>query len=299
MAEFDTVSKQLIKNYPADFVRFTLEQEDIEVLEVIDTEQPTVESRRTDSFIRVRIHGEEALVHNEFQTGDSTQTPMPRRMAGYIGRGIESHGLPIYSNVIYLRPDAGQTDPGQYVQDRLGYRVVIQYKVMRLIEFEGQKVLDTQLVGLIPFAPLMKPPEGMVAAQWLRRCVQTADGLPLDRPSKANFLTDLAILSGLVYESQTIIDIISEETMYESSIVQHFTERAIQQGIQQGERKSTIEDLLEVLAIRFHPSAAQTIKPTIETIEDLQSLKQLLRSAVQTPNLDEFRQTLDSMTNGE
>ena len=52
MAEFDTVSKQLIKDYPADFVRFSLEQEDVEVLEVIDTEQPTVESRRTDSFIR-------------------------------------------------------------------------------------------------------------------------------------------------------------------------------------------------------------------------------------------------------
>ncbi len=138
---------------------------------------------------------------------------------------------------------------------------------MRFIEFEGQKVLDTQLVGLIPFAPLMKPPEGMVAVQWLRRCVQTADGPPLDHPSKANFLTDPAILSGLVYESQTIINIISEETMYESSIVQYFTERAILQG----ERKSTIEDL--------------------------QSLKQLHRSAVQVSNLDEFRQTLDSMTN--
>ena len=136
---------------------------------------------------------------------------------------------------------------------------------MRLIEFEGQKVLDTQLVGLIPFAPLMKPPEGMVAG----RCVQTADGPPLDHPSKANFLTDLAILSGLVYESQTIIDIISEDTMYESSIVQYFTERAILQG----ERKNTIEDL--------------------------QSLKQLHRSAVQISNLDEFRQTLDSMTNGK
>ena len=93
-----------------DFVRFTFEQEDIEVLEVIDTEQPTVESRLMDSLIRVRIHGEEALVHNEFQTGDSTNPPMPRRMVGYIGRAIESYGLPIYSNVIYLRPDAGQRD---------------------------------------------------------------------------------------------------------------------------------------------------------------------------------------------
>ena len=295
MAEFDIVSKQLVKDYPADFVRFTFEQESVEVLEVIDTEQPTVESRSMDSLIRVRIHGEEALVHNEFQTGDSTNPPMPRRMAGYIGRAIETYGLPIYSNVIYLRPDAGQKDAGQYVQEREGYRIVLQYKVIRLTEIEGQAVIEQELWGLLPFAPLMKPPQGMVAAQWLRRCIQTADTLPLDSTNKSNFFTDIAILSGLIHDSQTITTIISEETMYESSIVQHFTER----GIQQGQIQQSIEYVLDVLEIRFHPSAAETLKPVIETIEDLQLLKQLHRSAMQAPNLDEFKQTLTSMTNGQ
>ncbi len=291
MAEFDIVSKQLIKDYPTDFVRFTFEQENIEVLEVIDTEQPTVESRLMDSLMRVQIHGEEALVHTEFQTGDSTNPSMPRRMAGYIGRAIETYGLPIYSNVIYLRPAAGQRDAGQYVQERVGYRIVIQYKVIRLIEIEGQAVIDQELWGLLPFAPLMKPPQGMVAAQWLRRCVQTAEALPFDPPNKSNFFTDIAILSGLIHDSQTIINIISEETMYESSIVQHFTER--------GQRQQGIESILDILGMRFDSSEAETLKPAIETIEDLQHLKQLLRSAVQAPNLDEFKQTLTSMTNGQ
>ena len=40
-----------------------------------------------------RIDGEEALVHTEFQTTDSTDTPMPIRMAGYIIRIIEQYGL--------------------------------------------------------------------------------------------------------------------------------------------------------------------------------------------------------------
>ena len=80
------------------------------------------------------------------------------------------------------------------------------------------------------------------------------------------------------------------QTMYESSIVQHFTER--------GQRQQSIEYVLDVLEIRFHPSAAETLKPAIETIEDLQLLKQLHRSAMQAPNLDEFKQTLTSMTNG-
>ena len=79
--------------------------------------------------------------------------------------------------------------------------------------------------------------------------------------------------------------------MYESSIVQHFTER--------GQRQQGIEYVLDVLEIRFHPGAAETLKPVIETIEDLQLLKQLHRSAMQAPNLDEFKQTLTSMTNGQ
>ena len=192
--------------------------------------------------------------------------------------------------LFYLRPDAGQRDAGQYVQERIGYRIVIQYKVIRLIEIEGQAVIEQELWGLLPFAPLMKPPQGMVAEQWLRRCVQTTDDLPLDHTYKSNFFTDIAILSGLIHDSQTIINIISEETMYESSIVQHFTER--------GQRQQSIEYVLDVLEIRFHLSAAETLKPAIETIEDLQLLKQLHRSAMQAPNLDEFKQTLTSITNG-
>jgi len=79
---------------------------------------------------------------------------MPLRMAGYIGRGIEQHRRPIYSNIIYLRPDAGRNDPGYYVQERPGYRVLVQYKVIRLIEIDSQRILAAGPSGLLPFAPL-------------------------------------------------------------------------------------------------------------------------------------------------
>ena len=168
------------------------------MLDVLTPEQPTVEARQADSIIKVEFNGEIALVHFEFQTSDSTHRPMPQRMAGYVGRAIETYGLPVYSNVIYLRPDAGRRDPGRYMQELPGHRVIIEYKVFCLIELEGQPILDGKRTGLIPFTPLMKPPMGVTAEQWLRRCVQTADNL--DIPSKAEYLTELAILSGLVYE---------------------------------------------------------------------------------------------------
>jgi hypothetical protein len=89
--------------------------------------------------------------------------------------------------------------------------------------------------------------------------------------------------------------------MYESSVIQHFTEQGIkqgiEQGIEQGERKAAIESLLDVLDVRFQYSEAQTLKPKIESIEELQMLKQLHREALQVPSLDEFRRILSSNGN--
>ena len=76
MPEFDIVSKFLIQHYPDGFVRFTLGRDDVEVIDVMDPEQFTVEVRQTDSLLRVRIGGEEGLVHTEFQT---TASPRRRR----------------------------------------------------------------------------------------------------------------------------------------------------------------------------------------------------------------------------
>ena len=296
MAEFDTIAKHLIHTYPHDFARFALQRDDIEVVEVLDTEQPTV--RRTDSLLRVRVGGEEALVHHEFQTTDSTDPPMPRRMASYIGHGIGQYGLPIYSTVIYLRPDAGRNDPGHYLQERHGYRVLVQYQVIRLSELDGQRMLDAGHSGLLPFAPLMQRPTGVDAEAWLRQCVNRAQEVPMDETLKANYLANLAILSGLVYNLETIRTIIAEEIMYESSVVQYFTEKALKQGIEQGiergGRERAIEDLLDVLAIRFALAASDPLADRIGAIDDVQRLKQLFRAAVQVPSLEAFRHLLDA-----
>ena len=297
----------LIQHYPDHFARFALARDDVEVIEVIDTEQPTVKARRSDSFIRVRIAGQEALVHNEFQTTDSTNPPMPRRMAGYIGRAIEHHGLPIYSNVIYLRPNAGQRDPGYYVQERLGYHIAIQYKVIRLIEIEGERVLNAGHSGLIPFTPLMKPPEGMASDAWLQQCILTARTRPIARSSKADYLAGMVALSELVYASETISDIILKEGIMdlirESSLFQYLTqqsreesfEQGIEQGIERGERDRAIADILDVLEIRFDLRATDPLSARISVIEDLQRLKQVLRSAVQVSSLEAFEHMLDDV----
>ena len=304
MAEFDTITKDLIHAWPRDFARFALRRDDLDVLDVLDTEQPTVEARRADSLIRVRIEDEEALVHYEFQTADS-DPPMPRRMAGYLGRAVERYGLPVYGNVLYLRPGAGRSDPGRYEQARPGYCMLLQYRVMRLSELAGQVVLDEGALGWLPLAPLMRRPSGLAPEAWLRRCVQRAQAAPLADARKVDYLAELAILSGLVYTPESIMAVISEETMYESSIVQYFTEKGIkqgmeqgieqgiergmEQGMEQGGRQRAVEDLLDVLAIRFGLVASDPLAARLRAIGDVQRLTQLHRAAIQASDLDAFR----------
>ena len=219
-------------------------------------------------------------------------------MAGYIGRIIEHHGLPLYSNVIYLRPNAGKNDPGYYVQEFPGYQIAIQYRVIRLIEIEGQHILDEGQSGLIPFMPLMKPPEGMALDIWLQQCIHTARTHPISRSPKADYLAGMVALSELVYDSETISAIIFKEDIMdiirESSLIQYFKQEGREEGIEQGERRSTIEAILEVLEIRFGLGKAHPISDRIAAIDDLQRLKQLLRVAIQVPNLEAFQRVLDA-----
>ena len=78
--------------------------------------------------------------------------------------------------------------------------------------------------------------------------------------------------------------------MHQPSIVEYLAEQAYQQG----ERKGARESILEALALRLQPDTAETFKPTLDAIEDLQRLKQLLRAAVLADTLEDFTQALES-----
>ena len=86
--------------------------------------------------------------------------------------------------------------------------------------------------------------------------------------------------------------------MQESSVIQHF----LQQGIEQGTRKSLIEGILENLEVRFNARNLQAVVSTLEYIDDLQHLRQLRREALQTPSLEVFQRSLgitdDANNNG-
>lgn len=294
MAIFDTVTKTQAQTQPMDFVNYCLnfEQDDVTFVELIVPEQPTVEMHQADIVIKVELNGKEVLVHFEFQTTDSYDPEMSLRMAGYIVRLIETYRLPVYSSVIYLRSDAGRRDHGVYEQNITGHQIFIEYKVFRLIEMDGEQILDVKPTGLLPFTPLMKPPAGVDAEDWLRRCVQIADSV--DVPNKAAYLGTLAVLGNLVYESDMISSIILEETMQQPNMIEYWTEKAAAEAHQRGVRESTRKHILEVLALRLQFDTAHTFKPALEAIDDLQRLERLHRAAILAENAADFQRALES-----
>ena len=290
--QYDTVSKTLIHGHPEHWAAFTLGTSDVEVLEIVETEQPTIQTHRADSFIRVKIGSQEAIVHIEVQTRDSWDSPMPYRMMKYIVWALDEFKLPIYSHVIYLAPGAGRRDPGEYIQNLSGYPIHIGYKVIRLSEIEGESFLESGVTGILPFVPLMRPPAGTEGEPWLRRCVEVVDSVTRDMTERSEFIACLAVSSGLVFTNEVIrkvfSQIIKEPAMLESSVIQHYVQRTREEGIQQM-RESLIEGILENLEVRFEGSDLQGVTSQLTPIQDIDRLKQLRREVVQTPSVAVFQ----------
>ena len=273
---YDVVAKDALWKYPDDILRAVLERDDFTFIELLESEFATVDVRRMDNLIKVRLGDNDVLVHIEFQVGDSSPLDMARRNVGYLGRCYERYGLPILSHVIYLRPDAGRNDPGGYWQELPNHRFIVEYKVIRLAELDGKEVFDEKNLGLTPFAPLMKPPAGMDGLQWAIHCNERTQALSLPTKIRSNLLVSQWIMGGLILPKQSIRGFISEEIMQESSFFEYLDEyfdetkgkehyqRGIQQGAEQGARQNATKNLFAVLESRFDDGVVQVLRPAVE-----------------------------------
>jgi hypothetical protein len=80
--------------------------------------------------------------------------------------------------------------------------------------------------------------------------------------------------------------------MYELAVVQHFAERGIRQGILQGRMLS----VLDLISERFNPNNTEILRPTLESIEDADLLRQILVKAGEAETFSEFQQALNALS---
>ena len=288
---YDNAAKFVTLGYPKPFTEHILEYPDLIVLEELATEQITLKTHYTDSTLKVQFPDEIAILHNEIQTHDSHE-PMQFRFAGYSGFLIREHQMNVYCSVLYLHPRAGLSDPGFYAYRRHGCEYKHQYRVVRLIEIEGQSILELQEPGLLPLTPLMKPPSEMSPVRWLEKCVEATVVSGVGSEDIRLLLAALGIFGSLIYEKQLIEERLPEGIMQESPFFQEYVQEAEARGLERGEKIGTINSILALLSDQFQSEAVQALKPTLETIEDLERLKELLRAAPRAQSLEAFTQDM-------
>ena len=296
---YDSAVKYVMLEHSQEFAEFMVGHSNIKVLERLETEEPTVKAHQNDSTLKVQIGAETVIFHTEVQT-DNSRKPMWYRVAGYNGFLMNLHEMPVYSNVLYLHPKAGRNDKGYYAYKGPGYEYTLRYKVIRLIEIEGQPVLEMQAPGLLPLTPLMKPPEGIEPNHWLEKCIDATVSVSAEQHTRDVLLAALGIFGGLIYEPQLIKQRLPEGIMQESPFFQLYIQEAkeaalkegLEQGLEQGEKRGTIENIIALLGMQFETDAVEALKPALESIDDLQDLRQLLLAVPQSDSLETFMKSL-------
>ena len=264
MAHYDELFKHLGEYSPNQLAALALNTEQVRVRDSLNTEQPMVKLHHSDLTFRVSLpdRGEDAILHIEAQTEESRDKPMPLRMLAYVSFLVHQYEMNVYSTVFYLRPSAGQNDPGHYTygdEDIGGMRFT--YNVIKVYELEGESYLDSGTVGLLPFTPLMSPPVGTTPEAWVERCIETTKAALVDRRTRGTLLYALSIFGGLIHPPEFFQGGILEALMRESpvyeSVIQRGIQQGIEQGIEQGKKEHAVEAILTVLEVRFQIDVAE------------------------------------------
>ena len=103
---------------------------------------------------------------------------------------------------------------------------------------------------------------------------------------------------GSIVSNECKITFSIEGIVQESSVYQHLLETAKketdQQVIQQVERQTALDFLFRALEFRFDGRAVQALRPTLESIQNLQLLQELHNEALRAENFEAFIQNLET-----
>ena len=274
MQHYDIAAKVLIESCRDEIIRFFTGIEVSDSTLVEELPQETVSLKRSDFPVLVTDkNGEKRLVILEIQTQWNRAVPL--HLLDYRIRYLIKHDVIVISCVILLRPSKAAAD--QYADNEVRF----QYHLIKIYEMDGRKIVDEGPLCLLPFVPLMKHGPDLI---------DEADALiygsEMPRSSKADMLTSMAILSGLLSNdmpSRLISrrkDIMIESAAYD--IIK-------QDGILEG-RSLAVKDLLEV---KFGIQGVKLYK-RCKYFHNIETLNRLIDVIKIADSLDEVTDFIDS-----
>lgn len=235
---FDNVCKLLAEKYPADFVRWLIAEEPIDV-KVLKTEL-SIEPIRADSVVFLQTANR--ILHIEFQTLTQSKPPIPFRMLDYSVRLQRQYDCPIVQIVIFLQEtDDEIASTEAYINETTIHR----YRVVRMWEEDPRFFLAHE--ALLPLAPLCQTDSPRDLLSQVAREVAKIE----ESEARRNTATCTEILAGLRFEKSLIRQLLSEDIMQESVIYQDILQKGERQGELKGERQEAFKFLSRQLSRRF------------------------------------------------
>ncbi len=281
---WDSMMKRLVRRYAKHFARWLVAE--AVFVRALDIELQN-QQLFADALLEVRLRGEPALLHIEFQSYDDPD--MATRLLEYNVLASRQYGhLPVYSYVIYLRK-AGEVAASPLVRGFPTGEDVHHFffGVIKLWEVPAELFLGAGWTGVLPLVTLTdggKQPE--VVKEMIDRLAVAED---------YDLLAISEVVGGLVFKKGPELEWFKrrfsmfQDILRESSVYQEIVERGIQ-----GQR----EMLLGFVQMRF-PELLALAKQRTEGITDPDLLPSVSHKFLAAQTLEEARRILLSIDKGE
>jgi len=186
MQQYDIAAKALIDACRDDIIRYLMDLPVSNSRLMDPLPQETVSMKRSDYPIMITDDaGREQLIVIEIHT--EWRRAVPLNLLDYRVRYLLKHDVEAITCVLLLRPSGSATD--RY-EDR---EVRFRYRLVKIYELDARAIVSEGPLCMLPFVPLMKG-----GAEHLDEAETLIYGSERTRPEKADMLTSMAILSGLI-----------------------------------------------------------------------------------------------------
>ena len=299
MPKIDVPIKRLMQTRIEDWIEFLIPNCNKDWIKEMDpTKVPAKKESRLDKLILIDSPEEKFILNIEPQ--GYLDYKMPARMLRYrsdiweytieLGMGTPS----IKQAVVYFYK---AHDNKQYSlvdtwsnEDTLKYC----YKPIKVWEMNKNHILDKKLLGLYPLLPLMAKDENESDEEVLENTVITIK--TVKNPSlQADLFAVMSILAEERFSNELVKKYIRREMLMNSPLFNEWVEEerkeAAKKATKEAIKESAKKYIIELLTEKFD-FVTKDIRDTIDSIDDIAILDELLKKIVKLDTIEDFQNLL-------
>lgn len=246
------------------------------------------------------------LIHVEVQSQYDVE--FTERIYRYNYRAFDKYNKPVVS-VAILGDDRPNWRPSAYSYSLDGYRLLLEFPTVKLLDYQNQ--WESLEASDNPFAMMVMAHLKTQATsanmeerqQWKRLLFRLLLSKGYSREQVVNLFRFVDRMMSLPQEleEQLTTEIIETREERQMPFMSQFEEIAQEKGIEQGLERGTLrtqrENTLAILEVRFGEVPPEVVE-AVNGIEDIPTLKQLLRQAIAIASVAQFQQLLNEVSEG-